>query len=65
MWIARDKDGALYIFGMKPVKNDLVDAWMKCDSRGANNFAIKLPDCDLYESVWWTDDEPTELIIKQ
>lgn len=66
MWIARDKDDSLSIFGMKPIKKEEAGIWVRCNSYSVDNFILKVPDCDLYEyEVWWTDEEPTELIIKQ
>lgn len=58
-WMARDKDGELYVFFDKPFKNESGGffggnrMWCDCVS--------ELFDCGLFESVRWEDDEPTRI----
>lgn len=57
-WIARDKDGSLYIYDMKPCKKH-------------ENWAIQRVDTKVWKvndkwapEVEWEDPEPRELILK-
>lgn len=56
-WIARDKDGALYMYKVKPYrgKNDYDDCW---DSDG-DTLAL---DNSLFRSITW-ESEPLEVTI--
>lgn len=56
MWIARDKDGELYLFSEKPSKRE--EFWLM--SRGT---VIQLPS-ELFPEVKWEDEEPRELFLK-
>lgn len=58
MWVARDKDGTLYLYNEKPYKRG--HCW-HCDD--LDYFAIE----ELLPEVNWEDEEPTEveLIIKK
>ena len=56
MWIARDKDGELYLFSEKPSKRE--EFWLM--NRGT---VIQLPS-ELFPEVKWEDEEPRELILK-
>lgn len=57
-WIARDKEGGLYIHTLEPNKEDL-DFWIGF----GDNLVI---DRHLFPQVKWEDEEPTkvELTIK-
>lgn len=60
MWIARNKDGRLFLsFKEKPMKKD--------DSEwhilGLDNRVYEL-DADLLPEIKWEDEEPRELILK-
>lgn len=60
MWIARDKDGELYLFKEKPHKSKLSNTvWVQ----STDFFSI---DSSLFPNVRWEDNEPTEveLVIK-
>lgn len=59
VWIARDKDGESYAYLMRPHKNKSKLSWMP-DSD--DDYWIKL-DSDLFPSVKWEDEEPTEAYI--
>lgn len=59
VWIARDEDGELYAYLMRPHKNKSKLSWMP-DSD--DDYWIKL-DSDLFPSVQWEDEEPTEAYI--
>ena len=54
-WIARDKDGELWLYGSKPYKNDERGIW--------NSYRI--PSRRIYPerfaSVTWEDEEPTKV----
>lgn len=56
-WIARDKDGALYMYKVKPYrgKSDYEDCW---DSDG-DTLAL---DNSLFQSITW-ESEPLEVTI--
>ncbi len=59
MWIARDKDGWLYLFENRPTKYENV--WNEHDGRKMYLQA------NLFPEVKWEDEEPTEveLVIKK
>ena len=56
-WVARDKDGELYLFSEKHFKRG--DFWLS--STTATN--IQVPS-RLFPEVKWEDEEPRELILK-
>lgn len=56
MYIARDKDGDLYLFLTRPAKRDKSKVWLAEDM---SNIA-KL-DPSLFPEVKWEDEEPTEV----
>lgn len=58
MWLARDKDGELYLFSEKPSKRE--EFWLM--SRGTITV-IQLPS-ELFPEVKWSDEEPRELVLK-
>ena len=58
MWLARDKDGELYLFSEKPSKRE--EFWLM--SRGTITV-IQLPS-ELFPEVKWEDEEPRELVLK-
>ena len=54
-WLARDKDGILYVYTHRPIRSDedytLSDgSWEKFNTFG-----------HLFQSIQWTDDEPVEI----
>ncbi|SDB77168.1 hypothetical protein SAMN05192581_101835 [Bacteroides ovatus] len=55
MYIARDKDGDLYLYKKQPVKYS--ESWQL--SKTSNDW-IKL-DSSLFPEVTWEDEEPTEV----
>ena len=56
MWLARDRDGLLYIYENKPTKG--LSSWVvKC------GWFSNLPSYALPE-IKWEDEEPRELILK-
>lgn len=59
VWIARDKDGKLYLYFGYPHKDK--SAWWLPDSE-AYGGTIRL-DLTLFPSVEWEDEEPTEAYI--
>ena len=58
-WMARDKDGELYVYFDKPSKNESGGFF------GGNKICCdcvsELLDCGLFESVRWEDNEPTRI----
>ena len=61
MWIARDKNGSLYVFVSRPYKNYKTLSW---DKTGGYDEEVMSIDSDLYPEVKWKDEEPRELILK-
>lgn len=57
MYVARDKDGDLYLFLTRPVKDDGLNTWLSEDY--FRNW-IKL-DPSRFPEVKWEDEEPTEV----
>ena len=58
MWVARDKNGELYLYARKPIKKETFwsSDW-ECEF---------LPDKNnLFREVHWEDDEPTALILNK
>lgn len=58
MYVARDKDGDLYLYKEKPVKNDNWKSWQS-ESDNHHDY-IKMHPVLLPE-VKWEDEEPTEV----
>ena len=58
LWVARDKDGSLYMFDVKPSKNNK-GIWV---SDKQQCHSIKLPQT-WFNSVKWEDDEPRRLSL--
>ena len=58
IWIARDKDGRLFLYEKKPIGRDST-SWLI--SPNSNNEEI---DDDWFPEVTW-DTEPIELVIKE
>ena len=56
MYIARDKNGDLYLFQTRPTKRDKRNIWLE----ECINTMIKL-DSSLFPEVRWEDEEPTEV----
>lgn len=60
-FIARDKDGGLYIYlGCKPYKSKY--SWNLYSHE--HDYFKKIPDKDLFPEVKWEDEEPTEVSIE-
>lgn len=57
MWIARDKDGLVFIYLTKPLKLENRGYW------DGSAFYTNIPD-ECYPEVKWEDEEPRELILK-
>ena len=58
-YLARDKDGMLYLYMTKP--NKLILAWSV--SLGDSYNRINETD-DRYAHIKWEDDEPTEVTLE-
>lgn len=63
MWIARDKDGSLWLYGAKPIKGK--DMWVCEDFANSGCLEIDIPESGNFQlpEVTW-DNSPKELIIK-
>lgn len=55
MWIARDKNGLLYLHEKKPVKTNY--GWY-------NPKGVTILPTDTFPEIKWEDEEPRELILK-
>ena len=58
MWVARDKNGNLYLYSIKPEKGNV--QWQI--PANESGIIAKL-DSELVPSVKWEDEEPTEVDI--
>lgn len=57
VWIARDKNGELYLFFTKPYRLEDSSIWLESDDGAGNNIRL----CDeLWPKVKWEDKEPLE-----
>lgn len=56
-WVARDKDGNLYLFIKKPSKGSLY--WM-IGSRNRTDV-MEFPYRNLFKCIKWTDSDPTNI----
>lgn len=60
LWIARDKDGSLYLYPNKPIKQDLAGYFDSQDSE----MIEKIVDLDyLFSFVTW-ENSPQEIELK-
>lgn len=57
MWIARDENGSLWLFGEKPYRKSYY--WTSGDGN-----CQSLMNSDWFPEVKWEDEEPRELILK-
>lgn len=63
VWIARDEDGILYLYFIHPLKSKSKKEWRLPDFHNEDGVGAKRIDSDLFPSVQWEDDEPTEAYI--
>lgn len=56
MYVARDRDGDLYLYKKKPVKYS--GSWQLCSDNPHDFYKI---DASLFPEVSWEDEEPTEV----
>lgn len=61
MWIARDKNGSLWLYDTKPVKDSR--EWVIPNTCGGYCKILE-SNLDVFEEIMWEDDEPRELILK-
>ena len=61
VWIARDEDGGLYVYFIHPLKRK--KEWRLQDFHNEDGIGAKKLDSDLFPSVQWEDEEPTEAYI--
>lgn len=62
MYIARDKDGKLYLYSLKPER--LVDHWVEADVLSVNNVHVQLTNSSMFADITW-EDEPREVFISK
>ena len=60
MWVARDKNGKLRIWTIKPAKDENAGEW----SLGIFNQCSAYINEVQYREVKWSDKEPRELVLK-
>lgn len=60
MWVARDKDGALFLFTIRPYKVEYKGIWSCVDE---SDHYVEIPS-GLFPETRWEDEEPKEVIIK-
>lgn len=58
MWIARDKNGDLWLHKEKPIKT--YDQW----SSIGDVELVSLVDKSIFSEVKWEDEEPKEIVLK-
>lgn len=63
VWIARDEDGILYLYFIHPLKSKSKKEWRLPDFHNEDGVGAKRIDSDLFPSVKWEDEEPTEAYI--
>ena len=63
IWIARDKDGGLYAYQNRPLKNIEERIWGCLIASRLSRFAYRL-NSDWFPELTW-QDEPVELVIKE
>ena len=61
MYVARDKDGLLFIYRHKPSKGK--KSWIDNPQDTGIYDVIYMPE-DYFPEVKWEDEEPRELILK-
>jgi len=60
MWIARDKDGSLWIYEDKPIRDEV--KWV-CKHKSHLGFFSEIVEFPPFSNVTW-ENSPQELIIK-
>lgn len=58
MWIARDKNGELWLHKERPVK------WLIAWCSVGDTELLSLVDKSFFSEVQWSDNEPRELVLK-
>ena len=59
MWIARDKNGELWLHKEKPIR--IQDQWCSTDTVELVDLA---DNKSFFSEVSWEDEEPRELVLK-
>ena len=63
VWIARDEDGILYLYFIHPLKSKSKREWRLPGFVNEDGVGEKRIDSNLFPSVKWEDEEPTEAYI--
>lgn len=58
-WIARDRDGLVYHYSGKPIKNKKINIWANHHDL---NISKVFPQCK-FEFIKWKDEEPWEVRV--
>ena len=61
MYVARDKDGLLFIYRHKPSKGK--ETWIE-NPQDIGLYDISFIPRDCFPEVKWEDEEPRELVLK-
>ena len=62
MWLARDADGELCMYDVKPVKQEDLGVW-GFDWEVSQGDSCEI-NRDMFPEVKWSDEEPRELVLK-
>ena len=62
LWIARDKDGDIFIYNEKPIKNKNTNCWHPKDElKHPENCNCILLNRNLFPSIKWENKKPTKV----
>ena len=61
MWIARDKNGLLFIYRHEPSKDK--EAWIN-NPQDTGLYDVRYMTEDYFPEVKWEDEEPRKIILK-
>lgn len=62
LWLARDKDSELCLYGHKPYKDIDAEVWKTDKDDDCLYFDIKTPG---FSDIKWSDDEPVEVELRR
>ena len=60
-YVARDKNGDLYLYLGKPIKSIKEEGWHAQSGKPVYFENDEFPICNLFRNVKWEDEEPTEV----
>lgn len=62
MWVARDEDGSLYLYGFEPTRNDIDGTWYDWDDGDRYEIISLDESLPQFRDLKWEDD-PVEVDI--